>query len=578
MRRSRLAPALVVAALAASLLGSPARAEEPDHHPVHVGRTLQYGTPQQAGLLAEDVARIAPDAATFTQPGPGRPYPSYPGFVALAARRGVIVEHTAGGHALRYAGSGGAELPRGDWILMREDTLFDMASISKLFTAVVTMQLVECGLIELDASVARYMPEFASNGKQAVTLRHLLTHTAGLPAGLNLNPYPTVAQRLAAIYAVPARAVPGTSYLYSDLSMIVVGKVLERVTGKPLDQLVREGISQPLGLRDTMHNPPAALRPRIAPTEWQEGDRGLIWGEVHDRTSWLLGGTAGHAGLFSTAHDLAVFAQTLLNGGRYGNTRILSQESVGAMWTNGNAHLGAGTQRGFGFDMYRHSFMGAMAGPSVVGHTGFTGTSLVIDPETEAFVILLTNRVHPTRAWAPDIGQARRAVAGDLARAIAVRPAEGHTAWFADNGPEAGAPRTATLTLPLAPQDGPARLEFALWWDTEDCCDRLTIETTAEGGAGWTPLTLTLSAGSDGWESDGEIAGVGRRWHRASAVLPAGTSQVRWRYATDNWWLGRGVYVDAVRIHTASDGVLFEDSRPADAARWQADGFAPSPN
>lgn len=577
MRRRGFALAVACAALAASLLGSSAWAVESDHQPVHLGRMLRYGTPHEAGLLAEHVARIAPDAAVFTQAGPGRPYPFYPGFVVLAAGRGVIVEHTAGGNALRYAGSGGAELPRDAWIPMREDTLFDMASISKLFTAVVAMQLVERGLVEVDTPVARYIPEFASNGKQAVTLRHLMTHTAGLPAGLNINPYPTVPERLAAIYAVRAGAEPGTRYLYSDLSFIVVGKVLEQVTGKPLDQLVREGISQPLGLGDTLHNPPVSLRPRIAPTEWQEGGRGLIWGEVHDRTSWLLGGTAGHAGLFSTAHDLAVFAQTLLNGGRYGEVRILSPESVRAMWTNGNAHLGPGAQRGFGFDMYRHSFMGAMATPSVVGHTGFTGTSLVIDPTTETFVILLTNRVHPTRTWAPDIGQARRAVAGDLARAVAVHPAEGRTAWFADNGPEVGAPRSATLTLPVAPHQRPGRIEFSLWWDTEACCDRVTVETAPAGASGWTPLTLTLSAGGDVWESGGEVAGAGRSWHRASAVLPEGTSQVRWRYLTDSWWLGRGVYVDAVRIST-SDGVLFEDSRPADDALWQADGFVRSPD
>jgi CubicO group peptidase (beta-lactamase class C family) len=554
-----------------------ARTDQTDHHNAHFGRTLRYGSPAQAGLLAEHVARIAPDAAAFTEPGPGGSRPFYPGFVVLTARRGVIVEHTAGGHAARYASSAGAELPPGDWIPMREDTIFDVASISKLFTAVVTMQLVERGLLDLDVPVARYIPEFASNGKQAVTLRHLLTHTAGLPAGLSLDPYPSIPQRLAAIYEVPARAEPGTSYLYSDLSLIVVGKVLERVTGEPLDQLVRERISQPLGLRDTMHNPPASLRPRIAPTEWQEGGRGLIWGEVHDRTSWLLGGTAGHAGVFSTARDLAVFAQTLLNGGHYGTVRILSPQSVRAMWTNGNAHLGAGAQRGFGFDMYRHSFMGAMATPSTVGHTGFTGTSLVIDPATDAFVILLTNRVHPTRTWAPDIGQARRAVAGDLARAIAVRPAEGRTAWFADNAPETGTPSTATLTLPFAPPDRPARLEFSVWWDTETCCDQLTVETATDDATGWTPLSLTLRAGTEVWQSGGELAGPGRRWHRASAVLPAGTSRVRWRYATDGWWLGRGVYVDAVRISSAGR-IVFEDSRPADDARWQADGFTRSPD
>jgi CubicO group peptidase (beta-lactamase class C family) len=569
---------LAVVALGASLVDSSARAVEPRDRPVHPGRTLRYGAPHQAGLLGEPVDRIVPDAAEFIETEDGRPKPFYPGFVVLAARRGVIVEHAAGGQALRYSSSAGDELPPREWIPMRDDTIFDMASISKLFTAVVTMQLVERGLVDLDAPVARYIPEFAQNGKEGVTLRHVLTHTAGLPPGLNINPYPTVEERLAAIYAVGLQADPGTRYIYSDLSLIVVGKVLERVTGKPLDRLVREGVGEPLGLRDTMHNPPASLRPRIAPTEWQEGGRGLIWGEVHDRTSWLLGGTAGHAGVFSSAHDLAVFAQTLVNGGRYGNVRILQPESVQALWTDWNAHLGPGAQRGLGFDMYRHSFMGAMATPSTVGHTGFTGTSLVIDPAEDAFAILLTNRVHPTRTWAPDIGQARRAVTSDLARAIAVRPAEGLTAWFSDNGPETGAFGTATLTLPVVPYDGAARLEFAYWWDTETCCDVATVETIEEGETTWRPLEMSLRDGREVLESDGEVSGYqGRRWYRVTASLPEDTSQLRWRYDTDPWWLGRGVYVDAVSIRTAGR-ILFEDDRPADRALWHPDGFVSSSN
>ncbi|MGH3730506.1 MAG: serine hydrolase domain-containing protein, partial [Micromonosporaceae bacterium] len=302
------------------------------------GRTLRPGTPQQAGLLGEHVAKIVPAVEAGLTPSEAWDKPLYPGAVVLAARHGVIVEHTAVGHALRYASSQGDELPRDEWIPMRRDTIFDMASISKLFTATVAMQLVEKGRIDLDAPVARYIPEFGANGKSGVTLRHVLTHASGLPPGLNLNPYPTIEERLAAIYAVGLRAEPGTRYIYSDLSLIVVGKVLERVTGHSLSELVRQGISEPLGLRDTMHNPPESLRPRIAPTEWQEGGRGLVWGEVHDRTSWLLGGTAGHAGVFSTAHDLAVFGQTILNGGRYGGVRILRPSSVAAMLTNGNDH------------------------------------------------------------------------------------------------------------------------------------------------------------------------------------------------------------------------------------------------
>ncbi|MGH3748676.1 MAG: serine hydrolase, partial [Micromonosporaceae bacterium] len=541
------------------------------------GQVLRYGTPRQAQLLDAHVARMMPDVRAGLEPSPRWQKPLYPGAVALVARHGVIALHEAAGKALRYGSSSGVELPESEQIPMRRDTIFDMASISKQFTAVVAMQQVEDGLIELDDPVADHIPEFAQNGKQGVTLRHLLTHTAGLPPGLNLGPYPTIEERLAAVYAVGLRAAPGASYVYSDLSLIVLGKVLERVAGKPLDVLVAKGITEPLGLRDTMHNPPASLRPRIAPTEWQEGGRGLVWGEVHDRTSWLLGGTAGHAGVFSTAYDLAVFAQTLLNGGRHGDVAILRPESVREMWRNHNAALGEGAQRGLGFDMYRYSFMGPMATPGAVGHTGYTGPSWVIDPATDAFAILLTNRVHPHRSWS-DVGPARRALGGHLARAIAVRPAEGNTAWFADNAPETGEPQVSTLTLPVRADQGAATLRFQYWWDTEPDEDVATLEVSSDQGATWAPAPITLGSGGAGQGADGTVSGYqGRRWLSASAELPAGATHVRWRYATDQQWLGRGVYVDAVQISTP-ERVVFDDSRPADQALWDPDGFTRSEN
>ena len=559
---------MVAALLGASLATAPAQASETGEEPPHAGRTLRHGTAQQAGLTAEHVAGIMPSVRAGLAPSPEWQRPLYPGAVVLVAHRGLIVEHGAVGHALRYAGSQGEELPPEQWLPMREDTIFDLASISKLFTAAVAMQQVEQGRIDLDAPVARYLPEFAQNGKDRVTLRHLLTHTAGLPPGLNLNPYPTIEERLAAVYAVAPRAEPGARYIYSDLSLIVVGKVLERVTGAPLDDLVRDGVSAPLDLRDTVHNPPEALRHRIAPTEWQEGGRELIWGEVHDRTSWLLGGTAGHAGVFGTARDLAVFAQTLLNGGRYGDVRILREESVAAMLTNWNAALGAGAERGLGFDIYKHSFMGAMATPGAAGHTGYTGTSLVLDPAAGSFAILLTNRVHPHRSWS-DVGPVRRAVADHLARATPVRPVEGHSAWF--SGMADG--RAATLTLPLPRHDEPSTLKFGYWWDTEPGYDVATLEVSGDGGETWRPLPMTLRAGDVVRDSDGTVSGYqGRRWHQATAPLPAGATHLRWRYATDARYHGRGVYVDAVRVSTP-ERVVFEDSRPADQLLWRTDGF-----
>jgi CubicO group peptidase (beta-lactamase class C family)/endonuclease/exonuclease/phosphatase family metal-dependent hydrolase len=372
---------------------------------------LRYGAAHQAGLAAEHVERLVPDVEAGVTAAPQ----AYPGGVVLAARNGVIVEHAAVGDALRF-GTDGAELPPHQRIPMREDTIFDVASISKLFTTVVALRLVEDGLIELDAPAARHLPEFGQNGKQDVTLRQLLTHTSGLPAGLAIGSYPTVEQRLAAIYAVALRAEPGTRYVYSDLSLIVIGKVLERVTGRSLPELVATKITEPLALHDTMYNPPSHLRPRIAPTQYVRGSRGLIWGEVHDSTSWYLGGTAGHAGVFSTAHDLAVFAQMLLNGGQYGDRRVLRSESVREMTGNGNAAI-PGADRGLGLDLNKPAFMGMLATPYTIGHTGYTGTSLVIDPDSRAFVLLLTNRVHPTAAG-PATNPYRHAVADDLARAF----------------------------------------------------------------------------------------------------------------------------------------------------------------
>ncbi|MEU4446198.1 serine hydrolase [Actinosynnema sp. NPDC050801] len=371
---------------------------------------LRDGTPHQAGLLAEHVDRLVPTVEAGVRSTP----PAFPGGVVLVARNGVVAEHAAVGDALRH-GTDGTELPPDQRIPMREDTIFDLASLSKLFTTAVALRLVERGLIDLDAPAARYLPEFGENDKQDVTVRQLLTHTAGLPAGLALGSYPTIDQRLAAVYAVAPRAPPGTRYVYSDLSLIVVGKIVERVADRSLPELVAAEITEPLGLHDTMYTPPAHLRPRIAPTQ-HHGSRGLIWGEVHDSTSWYLGGTAGHAGLFGTARDLAVFAQMLLNGGRYGDRHVLRPESVRAMTKNWNAAI-PGADRGLGLDLGKPAFMGMLTTPYTAGHTGYTGTSLVIEPESRSFVLLLTNRVHPTAAG-PATNPYRHAVADHLARAV----------------------------------------------------------------------------------------------------------------------------------------------------------------
>jgi CubicO group peptidase (beta-lactamase class C family) len=520
---------------------------------------LRDGTPQQAGMLPQYLDQAVAAARAGMAPQASG-HPLYPGAVVLAARHGVIARTAAMGWALRYATSAPTELPADQWIPMRDDTIFDIASLSKLFTSIVAVQQVERGLIDLDAPVAHYIPAFAANGKAAVTVRQLLTHTSGLPPDLPLFSMPDNPTRFAAVYAVQPVSAPGTAYLYSDLNMIVLASIVEFVTGSTLDDVVRRGITEPLGLRDTGYNPPASARPRIAATEDQPG-RGMVWGGVHDENAFALGGVAGHAGVFSTVRDLAVLAQTVLNGGAYGRVRILSAASTALLLTNFNGAF-PGNDHGLGFELYQQWYMGAMGTPYSAGHTGFTGTTLVIDPTTQSFLVFLTNRVHPSRDWG-SINPPRRAVADAVARAVPVRPDRGPTAWFSGMGNA----RTATLTLPVPA--GAAAVRFSLWYDTEPRFDPVTLESSVDGGHTWTALPFSLGP-------SGVVSGFeGRQWLSASAALPA-VGLVRWRYSTDGAYQGRGVYVDAIRVLSPAGKQLFSDDRPADAASLGLSGFSAS--
>jgi CubicO group peptidase (beta-lactamase class C family) len=424
--------------------------------------------------------------------------------------------------------------------------------------------------LDLDATVASYLPAFAAHGKEQVTVRQLLIHTSGLPAWLPLYTLPDNAARLAAVHDVVPLAPAGTAYLYSDLNLIVLGEIIELVAGAPLDAVLRRDIVAPLGLRDTGFNPPAAARPRIAATEYRAGV-GVDWGVVHDENAAAFGGVAGHAGIFSTARDLAVLCQTVLNGGGYGRARILSQRSTELLLANFTPDF-PGQDHGLGFELYRFSFMGAMASPQAAGHTGFTGTTLTIDRSTDSFLLVLTNRVHPSRDWG-SINPRRRAVADEVARAVPVRPVRGRTAWFSGMGHA----RTATLTLPVTTPAVGARLDFALWYATEPSVDRIALESSADGGQTWAPLPFRLRSGSSTVDTDGTVSGWGgRRWQAATADLPGGAALLlRWRYQTDAALQGRGGYVDAVRV-AAGHRVLFDERRPADAALLSADGFTAS--
>jgi CubicO group peptidase (beta-lactamase class C family) len=481
----------------------------------------------------------------------------YAGGVVLASRHGVVPVHDAAGKAFRYTDID-TELPVDQQVPMRRDTIFDLASVTKTFTTIAVLQQVEAGLVDLDEPVATYLPDFAQNGKDEVTIRHLLTHTGGLPAWLPLySAYPTVEERLAAVLAVEPNAEPGETYVYSDLSLITLGLVVEEVTGQQLDQVIADGITRPLRMTDTMFNPPAHLVDRIAATEAQPwAGRLMIRGAVHDENAWSLGGVAGHAGLFSTAHDLAILARTLLNGGRYGHARILETDTVRDMLVNENEQF-PGDSHGLGFELDQRWYMDGLSTPVTFGHTGYTGTSVVIDPLSDSFVILLTNRVHPSRDWGSN-NPSRRAMARDLGRALAVRPIDGREAWFSGIGDA----RTVTLT---APAQG-SELMFGLWYDTEAGYDVLTLEASTDAGETWAKVPFELRSGPS---TDGTISGFGgRRWHLAEAELPEGDVLVRWRYASDANTQGRGVYVDRVRL----DGERIPDDS------FITDGWTRSPN
>ncbi|MFE1238547.1 serine hydrolase [Streptomyces tendae] len=544
--------------------------------------TLRHGTAERAGLLPGHLRRLVTDAEAFLGPSPEHPW--YAGAVLLAGRGGTVALHEPIGMAVRYraydeATDTGVEFPAGEQIPMAADTVFDLASISKLFTSILAVQQLERGALELEAPVASYLPDFGRAGKRDVTVRHLLTHTSGFRAWIPLYSAPTYEAKVQLVYDEAPVNAPGTAYLYSDLNMISLQLVLEQVTGRTLDVLLREEITAPLGLGRTRYNPPASWRPRIAATEdarrpWSGLDRGLVWGEVHDENAFSLGGVAGHAGVFSSAWDLAVLGRTLLNGGSYGRARILRPESVELMFTDFNTDF-PGDEHGLGFELYQHWYMGAMATPRTAGHTGFTGTSLVLDPTTDSFLVVLGNSVHPVRSWRS--GSAPRVAAGtNLARAVPVRPAEGRTAWFSGTASSA----TATLTLPaLDTSAGRARLRCALWWDTEPGSDALVLEASTDGGTEWRPVPFTTTRRGEAPREhpDGSATGwSGRVWHRLSAGLPAARGlTLRWRYTTDRLYVGRGAYVDGLRVEAAGD-VLFRDARPADAARVETVGWTAS--
>jgi CubicO group peptidase (beta-lactamase class C family) len=328
-----------------------------------------------------------------------------PGAAVAVGRRGRVV-HLAGYGAIDTP----ADAPEVD----PSTTLFDLASLTKVVaTTTAAMLLEDRGLLDLDRPVREYLPELSDPAKAAITPRMLLVHTGGLEAFAPL--FRELRGReayLAAINERPLRAAPGTTTVYSDWDFVLLQLIIERITGEPLDEFVAEQIFVPLGMTNTGYRPDPSLKQRIAATEVQELRGGKVHGEVHDENAWALGGVAGHAGLFSTASDLAIFARMMLNGGRCGEVELLRPATV-ARWT---ARQERRSSRALGWDTPSpRSSAGRYFSPWSFGHTGFTGTSIWMDPTRELFVVLLTNRVNPTRDN-PRAGPLRRALA-DLVQA-----------------------------------------------------------------------------------------------------------------------------------------------------------------
>lgn len=277
---------------------------------------------------------------------------------------------------------------------MTLDTVFDLASLTKpVATATSVLVLAEEGRIGLGEPVARYLPEFARKGKESITVRELLVHQGGMVADNPLADYlqgPATAWQQ--IWDLAPVAPPGTRFIYSDVGYLVLGKLVERVSGQGLDEFARARIFQPLGMEETGFRPAEALRRRAAPADRRDGR--WIQGEVHDPRAYHLGGVAGHAGLFSTAGDLARYAQMLLGRGQYAGRRVLKPETVEQMTSPCPVSAGL---RGLGWDMRTgySTNRGQAMSPRAFGHGGFTGTALWIDPELDLFVIFLSNRLHP---------------------------------------------------------------------------------------------------------------------------------------------------------------------------------------
>ena len=346
---------------------------------------------------------------------------AYPGAALIVGRRDTVLFAKGYGH-LTWSPSSPAVDP--------ESTLYDLASLTKVVaTTTSLMLLVERGQVRLDEPVATYIAELKQSQTAGITVRQLLTHTSGLRADIpdqELKAIRDSAALMARVLRETPRVPPGTRVIYSDLNAILLGEVVRRVTGESFDAFVAREVFDPLGLHQTMFRPPSRLRARIAPTGVWRGHP--VAGTVNDGSAFRLRGVSGNAGVFSTAADVARFAQFVLRGGTSGDGRRLLREKTVQLFTSKATAFAAGTEaRALGWQAMPTgesvSSAGTLFGPRSYGHTGWTGTSLWIDPDRGLFVVLLTNRAYVPRARRPFtlLKQVRSGVADAAARASDAR-------------------------------------------------------------------------------------------------------------------------------------------------------------
>ncbi len=370
------------------------------HLPISRTRVaLPYSRPEKVGVDEKRLSKAWQIVEMGARNG------AFAGAVALVAKDGRVILHKSCGYQMI--------IPRCKKLL--RDSIFDLASVTKaVATTTSILILIERGMISLDARVSSIIPSFNNSKHQdnevwrdEITIEHLLTHTSGLPPWYEF--YSQVNSKdelIEELCTIPLSSKPGTSFQYSDLGFILLGVIVENITGSDLSKFAKENIFTPLGMVDTSFNPFASKMNRIVATEFSNWRRKMVQGEVHDENAYVMGGVSGHAGLFSTATDLMIFCQCLLDG-TFKGQRILSDDIITRMRTDRAKNLGGNVGLGWRIrsegNVAKTLAIGSNLSPYAFGHNGYTGTSVWMDPKDKLTLILLTNRVHPIREGDPSI-------------------------------------------------------------------------------------------------------------------------------------------------------------------------------